>query len=111
MICTGCSGAVERVLKKLDGTPPLRPSRSYNYPLPATVGTNNPVNNPFLTGVKSYDVDLDKKTADVIIDDSLVYETLRDKIKKTGKTMTKADKIENGKEIPMPIHDPPLVSE
>ncbi|SLM40406.1 iron copper transporter [Lasallia pustulata] len=56
MTCGGCSGAVERVLKKLDG-------------------------------VKSYDVSLDKQTADVVTEESVGYDTVLEKIKKTGKTV------------------------
>ncbi|KAI9756240.1 MAG: Cytosolic copper metallochaperone [Lichina confinis] len=57
MSCGGCSGAVERVLKKLDG-------------------------------VKSYEVSLEKQTADVVTnDDTLDYDTVLQTIKKTGKTV------------------------
>ncbi|KAJ4994223.1 iron copper transporter [Stagonosporopsis vannaccii] len=56
MSCGGCSGAVERVLKKLDG-------------------------------VKSYNVSLENQTADIVAEDSLSYETVLEKIKKTGKTV------------------------
>jgi len=57
MSCGGCSGAIERVLKKLDG-------------------------------VKSYDVSLPNQTADVVTEDSVSYETVLEKIKKTGKTVS-----------------------
>jgi len=60
MTCGGCSGAVERVLKKTEG-------------------------------VKSYDVSLEKQTADVTTDDSISYATLLEKIKKTGKTVNSAE--------------------
>ncbi|MCJ1305532.1 Cytosolic copper metallochaperone [Hypocenomyce scalaris] len=56
MTCGGCSGAVERVLKKLDG-------------------------------VKSYDVSLDTQTADIVTEESVGYNTVLEKIKKTGKTV------------------------
>ncbi|KAF2799058.1 putative iron/copper transporter Atx1 [Melanomma pulvis-pyrius CBS 109.77] len=56
MSCGGCSGAVERVLKKLDG-------------------------------VKSYNVSLETQTAEIVTEDSLNYETVLEKIKKTGKTV------------------------
>ncbi|KAF2709332.1 heavy metal transport/detoxification protein [Pleomassaria siparia CBS 279.74] len=56
MSCGGCSGAVERVLKKLDG-------------------------------VKSYDVSLETQSATIVTEDSLNYETVLEKIKKTGKTV------------------------
>ncbi|KAJ4308754.1 Cytosolic copper metallochaperone [Neodidymelliopsis sp. IMI 364377] len=56
MSCGGCSGAVERVLKKLDG-------------------------------VKSYNVSLETQTADIVTEESLSYETVLEKIKKTGKAV------------------------
>lgn len=37
------------------------------------------------SGVKSYDVSLDTQTADVVTEESLTYETVLEKIKKTGK--------------------------
>ncbi|OCL06588.1 heavy-metal-associated domain-containing protein [Glonium stellatum] len=54
MSCGGCSGAVERVLKKLDG-------------------------------VKSYNVSLETQTAEVITEESVDYQTVLEKIAKTGK--------------------------
>ncbi|KAK5947085.1 Cytosolic copper metallochaperone [Knufia obscura] len=56
----GCSGAIERVMKKLDG-------------------------------VKSYDVSLDTQTADITTDESLSYEQVLEKIKKTGKTVNSGE--------------------
>jgi len=60
MTCGGCSGAVERVLKKLDG-------------------------------VKSYNVSLDTQTADVTAEEKLAYETVLEKIKKTGKQINSGE--------------------
>jgi len=56
MHCSGCSGAVTRVLGKL-------------------------------SGVKSYDVTLATESALVIAEPSLDYDTVYEKIKKTGKTV------------------------
>ncbi|KAF2635903.1 putative iron/copper transporter Atx1 [Massarina eburnea CBS 473.64] len=56
MSCGGCSGAIERVLKKLDG-------------------------------VKSYNVSLETQTAEIVAEESLDYDTVLEKIKKTGKTV------------------------
>ena len=39
------------------------------------------------TGVKSYNVSLENQTADIVAEDSLSYETVLEKIKKTGKTV------------------------
>ncbi|MCJ1279137.1 hypothetical protein MMC21_006961 [Puttea exsequens] len=60
MTCSGCSGAVERVLKKTDG-------------------------------LASYTVDLEKQVADVYTED-VPFETVLEKIKKTGKTVRGAQK-------------------
>jgi len=60
MSCGGCSGAVERVLKKLDG-------------------------------VKSYTVSLDSQTADVVTEEKVPYQTVLEKIKKTGKTVNSGE--------------------
>jgi len=60
MTCGGCSGAVERVLKKLDG-------------------------------VKDFSVSLDTQTADITTEDSLSYETVLEKIKKTGKQVNSGE--------------------
>ena len=38
-----------------------------------------------LQGVKSYDVDLSSQTAKVVAEEQLDYETVLEKIKKTGK--------------------------
>lgn len=77
MTCGGCSGAVERVLKKLDG--------SYNPPTMFTT-ILMPV-----SGVKSFDVSLDNQTANVITEPSLDYSTVLEKIKKTGKKVNSAE--------------------
>jgi len=60
MTCGGCSGAVERVLKKLDG-------------------------------VKDFSVSLDTQTADITTEDSVSYETVLEKIKKTGKQVNSGE--------------------
>ncbi|MCJ1447469.1 MAG: Cytosolic copper metallochaperone [Stictis urceolatum] len=56
MTCSGCSGAIDRVLKKMEG-------------------------------VKSYEVSLEKQTADIVASPELEYGTVLEKIKKTGKTV------------------------
>ncbi|PTB36776.1 uncharacterized protein TrAFT101_007353 [Trichoderma asperellum] len=57
MTCGGCSGAIDRVLKKLDG-------------------------------VESYEVSLENQTATVVT--ALPYETVLEKIYKTGKKINSA---------------------
>ncbi|KAL8906933.1 MAG: hypothetical protein Q9171_006066 [Xanthocarpia ochracea] len=54
MSCSGCSGAVDRVLKKMEG-------------------------------IKEYHVSLENQTADVYAEEGLAYETVLEKIRKTGK--------------------------
>ncbi|KAK4115871.1 hypothetical protein N656DRAFT_404384 [Canariomyces notabilis] len=70
MSCGGCSGAVERVLKKLEG-------------------------------VKSYEVSLEKQTAEVIADDSLPYDKVLRTIAKTGKKVNtgEADGVKQSVEV------------
>ena len=41
--------------------------------------------------MKSYDVSLDKQTADVTTEENIDYATLLEKIKKTGKTVNSAE--------------------
>ncbi|KAF4975465.1 hypothetical protein FZEAL_7762 [Fusarium zealandicum] len=69
MSCGGCSGAIDRVLKKLDG-------------------------------VESYEVSLENQNAKVIT--ALPYETVLQKIAKTGKKINsaKADGVEQSIEVP-----------
>ncbi|KAH6971773.1 hypothetical protein BGZ61DRAFT_532785 [Ilyonectria robusta] len=69
MSCGGCSGAIDRVLKKLEG-------------------------------VDSYEVSLENQTAKVVT--GLPYETVLQKIAKTGKKVNsgKADGIEKSVEVP-----------
>jgi len=76
MTCTGCSGAVTRVLSKLKG-------------------------------VKSYDVNLEKRLVFVTAEPDLDYDTVYEKIKKTGKHVkwgeadggVRSDYDENGNKI------------
>ncbi|KAE9977590.1 hypothetical protein BLS_009063 [Venturia inaequalis] len=68
MSCGGCSGAIERVLKKLDG-------------------------------VESFDISLEKQTAEVKAVESLPYETVLQTIKKTGKKVKAGEA--DGKEMPI----------
>ncbi|KAK3072235.1 Cytosolic copper metallochaperone [Teratosphaeriaceae sp. CCFEE 6253] len=72
MTCGGCSGAVERVLKKLDGTRPW-------------------AHEGHAAGVKSFDVSLDTQTADIKTEDCLDYVTVLEKIKKTGKKVNSGE--------------------
>ncbi|KAJ3462559.1 hypothetical protein MRS44_007345 [Fusarium solani] len=77
MSCGGCSGAIDRVLKKLDGTD-ITPR----------------------LGVDSYEVSLENQTAKVVT--ALPYETVLTKISKTGKKINSAtaDGVEQSIEVP-----------
>jgi copper chaperone len=74
MSCGGCSGAVERVLKKLDGASAPQLPRA-------------PEADCVTAGVKSYNVSLETQTAEIVAEESLDYDTVLEKIKKTGKTV------------------------
>jgi copper chaperone len=90
MTCGGCSGAVERVLKKLEGTSALYLTLIplldyiYNCVFCGAMLTKS-------TGVKEYTVSLDTQSADVTTADSVPYETVLEKIKKTGKTVNSGE--------------------
>ena len=84
MTCGGCSGAVERVLKKLDGAP-FHTTPHYTTP-------SRPANDHcLLPGVKSFDVSLDSQSANVVTEDSVDYATVLEKIKKTGKKVNSGE--------------------
>lgn len=76
MSCGGCSGAVERILKRLEGS-------------------DSPgVAAPRLTlslGVKSFDVNLEAQTATVNTEPTVSYDTVLAQIKKTGKTVNSGE--------------------
>jgi copper chaperone len=83
MSCGGCSGAVERVLKKLDGKSGGRRHRSALQKLRTQLTRS--------IGVKSYNVSLETQTAEIVAEDSLGYETVLEKIKKTGKKVNSGE--------------------
>ena len=65
MTCGGCSGAIDRVLKKLQASN---------------------------ESLASYKVSLEDQTADVMCGDGLPFDEVLGKIKKTGKTVLGAEK-------------------
>jgi copper chaperone CopZ len=112
MSCGGCSGAVDRVLKKLDGSscpPPLLPPRTPHTPQSRFLqrslrasGTDDDgmiecaaaveieiesgiETDCLVAGVKSHTVSLEDQTATVIAEPTLEYETVLRTIAKTGK--------------------------
>lgn len=106
MSCGGCSGAVDRVLKKLDGmidcilllSVSLLYSIAIIFPshnnLPLHPTSANPTYNQLtslLTGVKSYEVSLDSQTATVVATPTLDYETVLKTIAKTGKKVNSGE--------------------
>lgn len=95
MNCGGCSGAIDRVLKKLDGTSPF-----HSQLLVARRPSVRMLTDPPQTGVESYEVSLENQSAKVIT--GLPYETVLEKIAKTGKKINaaKADGIEKSIVVP-----------
>lgn len=121
MSCGGCSGAVERVLKKLEGaSAPLQKKKKKKYSWISS--TTRPLSallcGPCLldllvrtvllvqkkqskeltnvrgktnTGVKSYEVSLETQTATVVAEDSLPYEKVLRTIAKTGKKVNSGE--------------------
>ena len=75
MTCGGCSGAVERVLKKTDGMARLLCCER-RRPLTDSVVCSG-------TGISSYEVSLEKQ--EVLVKGTIGYDELLEKIKKTGK--------------------------
>jgi len=67
--------------------PPFSPSLSLLLsPQPALTNTLS-----FTIGVKSYNVSLETQTADVTTNEEVAYETVLEKIKKTGKTVNSGE--------------------
>jgi copper chaperone len=86
MTCGGCSGAVERVLKKLEGNAPI------------VLSLLCLLTRLFL-GVKSFDVSLETQTATVTTEATIPYDTVLATIKKTGKTVTSGEADGETKEV------------
>lgn len=76
MSCGGCSGAIERVLKRLEGMGYLVPHGGLSL---------------MSLGVKSFDVNLDSQTALVTTEPTVSYDTVLATIKKTGKTVNSGE--------------------
>ena len=106
MTCSGCSGAVERVLKRTEGL--ILPSILPSPPLFLSLYLARSLHVHFIrslkpgiadahSGLTSYTISLDSQTADVYTD-NVDYETVLEKIKKTGKTVRGArrDGVEVG---------------
>lgn len=91
MHCSGCSGAVEKVLKATDG--------KYTHLLIYIISKHryhpssliSPLIRMNLTKGIKYDVSLEKQTVEVRTDD-VTYETVLEKLKKTGKPVTAGKK-------------------
>ena len=109
MTCGGCSGAVDRVLKKLDGSS-FHPAPLCDFASSQLDGGHEleisdrslvysgPAKSVWMilqlthdTGVRSYTVSLDDQTASVIAEPTLEYETVLNTIKKTGKKVNSAE--------------------
>ena len=51
------------------------------------------------TGVKSYEVSLETQSANIVTEPSLEYDTVLEKIKKTGKKVNSGEADGEGKEV------------
>lgn len=106
MNCGGCSGAINRVLGKLDGMfrtlhllslPPLFLSTSLPPLLPFSPLRNTSKAHTLTTilsthtGVKSYEVSLETQSATIITEPTLEYETVLKTIAKTGKKVNSGE--------------------
>lgn len=105
MSCGGCSGAVERVLKKLEGKYKAQRIPRPRLPLPPHPRhsavqctslllflTRAIVNqSSLLPGVKTFDVNLESQTAKITTEPSLSYDTVLATIKKTGKAVNSGE--------------------
>lgn len=76
MTCSGCSGAIDRVLKKTEGGSQL---------ISASLLIRG------FSGVNSYDISLEKQ--EVIVHTAIPYDDILAKIKKTGKTVNSGEKV------------------
>jgi len=111
-----CSGAIDRVLKKLDGKPvPVQPSQSDQpSPSPPCARSRDPDGlqpkyrsegkklTRFITaGVESYEVSLENQTATVVAQEDLPYEKVLQTISKTGKKVNtgEADGVSQSVEV------------
>lgn len=52
-----------------------------------------------IPGVKSFDVSLENQTAQIVTEDSLDYDTVLEKIKKTGKTVNSGEADGNPRDV------------
>lgn len=75
MTCGGCSGAVDRVLKKMDGE-----QNASQVLMPHIITLR--------TGLESYEISLEKQSV-VVRPTTATYDEVLEKIKKTGKEVSK----------------------
>lgn len=85
MTCGGCSGAVERALKKATADGAFHSPTSNMIRVDSITHPRSPYAG---LGVDSYDVSLEKQ--EVVVKGSIPYDTLLEKIKKTGKEVRMA---------------------
>lgn len=94
MTCTGCSGAIERVLKKTEGLSPPSPISHPHLPSPSLPPSPIPIPIPLTPtpsqGLSSYTVSLEQQSADVYTE-TVPFETVLEKIRKTGKEVRGAE--------------------
>lgn len=99
MTCGGCSGAVERILKRLEGVYTLEIRNPRLPPLSIPRRSEPRRCCPFdvsrsrssLIGVKTFDVSLESQTANITTEPTVSYDTVLAAIKKTGKTVNSGE--------------------
>ena len=87
MSCGGCSGAVGRVLKKLEGMPPHFSITNTTLPFAAA-------NQPLAIGVKEYSTNLETQKVNVTTVPELDLDTVTATIKKTGKEIVSSKELD-----------------
>ncbi|POS87058.1 hypothetical protein EPUL_001777 [Erysiphe pulchra] len=102
MPCGGCSGAVTRVLGKLEGmginNSPLFPSSQPQ----ALKSSFRICFNYFTAGIESFDVSMENQIATIVTrDDTVSYDTVLKTIHKTGKKITSGEA--NGKSMSIDV--------
>lgn len=86
MTCTGCSGAIDRVLKKTDGM--------FSLPFSLISASRTDVARGII-GLSSYDVNLESQEV-IVKTDKVSYEEVLAKIKKTGKEVRSGEVVGEG---------------
>lgn len=83
MSCGGCSGAIDRVLKKTEGVCFSRRTRR-----PVLMDPHHPT---LLAGIASYEISIERQ--EVVVHTSMDYNTVLATLKKTGKEVKSGEVV------------------